>query len=217
MKLYNVVGSPNCRKVLAVINHLGLDVEIAYLDFFSGDLTSTKYLRINPNGRVPALRDGDFSLWESNAIMQYLADQVPGNSLFPDDPATRADIVRWQCWELAHYNRAFGTLAFETVAKPQFALGEPDAALVANALEDMNQFAPVLEGHLTSRDYAVGDDITLADYSLIHVEPFKEQIPFDWSGYPNLNAYYERMRAVPHWAQTAPGDNQALGRKPDAA
>lgn len=217
MKLYNVVGSTNCRKVLAVINHLDLDVEIAYLDFFGGDLTSTHYLRINPNGLVPALKDGDFSLWESNAIMQYLADQVPGNSLFPQDPQLRADIVRWQCWELAHYNQAFSTLAFECVLKPKFSLGDPDPVLVEPAREKLAQCAPVLEGHLTNRDYAVGDGISLADYSLCCLEGFKEQIPFDWSGYPKLNAYYARMRAVPHWIRTAPEDSQRLGVKPDAA
>ena len=56
---------------------------------------------------------------------------------------------------------------------------------------------------LERRDYLVGDDITLADYSVINIEGFKDMVPFDWSPYPHVNAYYERMRTVPHWAQTA--------------
>lgn len=217
MKLYYVVGSGNCRKVLATSNHLGVDLDIEYLDFFAGDLTRPDFVALNPNARVPTLTDGDFTLWESNAIMQYLADTVPGNTLFPQDARTRADIVRWQCWELAHYNNAFAMLAYETVLKPQFMQAEPNQSLVAYARESLAQFAAILEAHLADRDTVVGDGITLADYSIINIEGFKDMIPFDWSGYPRVNAYYERMRAVPHWASTAPESPEALGRKPNAA
>jgi len=214
MKLYYVVGSPNCRKVHAAVDHLGIQTEFEYLDFFEGDLKVPDYLRLNPNGLVPTLRDGDFILWESNAIMQYLADKVPGNKLFPKDEKMRADIVRWQCWELAHYNKAFGELAFETVAKPNLMDAAPDPGIVSWAKNELLRHAPVLELHLEGRTHMVGDGVTLADYSLIHVEMFKEAIPFDWSPYPNINQYYERMRAVPHWAKTAPVSAEATGRRP---
>ena len=120
MKLHAVIGSPNSRKVEAAISHLGLGgIEREYLDFFAGELGAQDYLRLNPNGMVPTLVDGALTLWESNAIMQYLADKAGGRSgetLFPRDPARRADVVRWQCWELAHFNKAFGVIAFEAVA-----------------------------------------------------------------------------------------------------
>ena len=94
---------------------------------------------------------------------------------------------------------------------------DPDQGLVAWAQRELARWAPVLESHLKGRQYVVGDGITLADYSLIHVETFKEAVPFDWSPYPNVNAYYERMRAVPHWAKTAPSSPEAIGRRPKAA
>ena len=214
MKLYAVVGSGNCRKVQATASSLGIDVDIEYLDFFDGDLTRPEYLALNPNGRVPTLVDSDFTLWESNAIMQYLADKVPGNPLFPRDPQTRADVVRWQCWELAHFNNAFATVAFQTVLKAALLKQEPDQPVVEWAMESLHEFAGLLESHLSNRDYVVGIGITLADYSIINIEGFKEMIPFDWSGYPRLNAYFDRMRADPHWAGTAPESPEALGRKP---
>lgn len=61
----------------------------------------------------------------------------------------------------------------------------------------------MLEQHLEGKRYLVGDDITLADYAMIHVELLKDMTSFDWSPYPNINDYYDRMRAVPHWANTA--------------
>lgn len=216
MKLYTVIGSPNSRKALAAVHQLGIAVEIEYLDYFESDLESPEYRVLNPNCMVPTLVDGDFSLWESNAIMQYLADKVPGNTLFPRDPQTRADIVRWQCWELAHYNKALGVLSFEAVAKTLLMDSEPDQALIDWAVQELGHFAPILEKHLRDRDYVVGASLTLADFSLIHIEPFKDAVPFDWSPYPNLNAYYQRIGALPTWSSSAPASPEAMGRRPAA-
>ena len=126
--------------------------------------------------------------------MQYLADKAGGDALFPRDPRLRADVVRWQCWELAHFNRAFGTLAFEMVAKPQLNFGPADDALVGIAKADLGRFAPVLEAHLAGRQYVVGDGITIADYSLLPFEGYRGIVPFDWSPYPSINAYFDHVR-----------------------
>jgi glutathione S-transferase len=217
VKLYYVVGSPNCRKVHATVSHLGIALEMEYLDFLRGDLRNPEYTRLNPNAKVPTLRDGNLVLWESNAIMQYLADKTPGNTLLPTEEGGRADVLRWQCWELAHYNRAFGQLAWETVAKPSFLKAEPDPALVSWAQQELNKYAAVLDRYLENREYVVGEGITLADYSLIHQEAFKETVPFDWSPFAGVNAYYQRMRAAPHWAKTAPPSREAIGNVPQAA
>lgn len=217
MKLYTVVGSPNSRKVQAVVNHLGLEIETEYLDFFSGDLRTPAYLAANPNAMVPTLVDGALKLWESNAITQYLADKAGSEALFPREPARRADVVRWQCWELAHFNKAFGTLAFETVAKPGFNLGPTDTALVEVVKRQLERFAPVLDAHMAGRRYVSGDGITIADYSLIHLESFQSAVSFDWSPYPHLNAYFDRMRKIEHWAHTAPSGREAIGRRSKVA
>jgi len=216
MKFYTVVGSPNSRKVQAVINHLGIAVDCEYLDFFTGDLRTPAQMAINPNGMVPALQDGELRLWESNAIMQYLADKAGDDKLFPRDPAVRYDVVRWQFWEVAHFNKAFGIVAFESVAKPAFGLGPTNQALVDAMTGDLRRFASVLDAHLAGRTCVVGGNVTLADYSLIHLEAFKDAIPFDWRPYPNLNAYFQRMAAVDAWARTAPSSPAAIGRKPKA-
>ena len=85
MKLHTAPGSPSGRKVQAVILHLKLDVQVQNHDFAKGELRAPEYLALNPNGSVPTLVDGDFVLWESNAIMQYLADKAGDQLLFPRD------------------------------------------------------------------------------------------------------------------------------------
>ena len=77
MKLYSFTPSPNARKVAAVIAHLGLtDIEHVLVRLQKGEHRKPDYLAINPMGKVPALRDGDMLLWESNSICQYLADRA---------------------------------------------------------------------------------------------------------------------------------------------
>jgi glutathione S-transferase len=217
MKLYTFMGSPNGRKVEAVIDHLGLDVEIEYRDFFGGELRSPDFVAINPNAMVPTLVDGAFTLWESNAIMQYLADKGGSDELFPRDIQKRADIARWQFWEVAHFNNAFGTLAFETVVKPKYNIGETNHALVEIARTEIARFAPVLDRVLEGRRYLVGDRITIADYAVIKLESYRSGVPFDWSPLRNLNAYFDRVAASDHWARTAVKDLSIVGRKPKAA
>jgi len=215
MKLYLIVGSPNSRKVLAVAKHTGIDVDIEYLDLFEGDTQQPAFQALNPNAMVPALVDGDVTLWESNAINQYLAEKAEDHALFPQQLALRSDIVRWQFWELAHFNQAFGTLAFESVAKPSFMGAEGNQPVISWAKDQLYRFASVLNNHMEGRAYVVGDNITLADYSMIHVEFFKEAVPFDWTPFPHLNAYFDRMRQSPHWAATAAESHEAIGRRPD--
>ena len=199
MTLHTVAGSPSGRKVETVINHLGIDVRIQLYDLFKGELHLPAYLALNPNAQVPTLQDGDFVLWESNAIMQYLAERVGDERLFPRDPQRRADVTRWQCWEAAHFNKAFGTLAFETVAKPRNNAGTPDETLVKQACAQLARYAPVLDQHMAKRRFVVGAGITLADYSVIQLEGYRALVPFDWAPYRNLNAYMDRMHTVDAW------------------
>lgn len=201
MILHTVPGSPNGRKVEAVILHLGLNVEIRHHDLFTGQLRSTDYLAINSNAKAPTLVDGDFKLWESTAIMQYLADTAGGNTLFPRDPRTRADITRWQCWEGLYFNAALGTLAFETVAKPKYNVGPPDSVLIEQARATLSRFAPVLDAHLDGRKYLVEDHLTLADYSMSAFEPYVNLVPFNFAPYRHIHTYFSRMRQSEHWAR----------------
>src|SRR5262245_763455 len=204
MKLYILPASPNSRKVLAVIHHLGLKVEIVALDLASGDTATPEFLALNPNGMVPVLVDGTFRLWESSAINHYLVERAGGSSLFPRDPRIRTDITRWQFWEQAHFNKAFGTLVFESVIKPKLGMGEASAGLVEFCLRETGRFAKVLEAHLQGRATLVGEDISLADYAMVCLEKYRDVTPFDWSPFPNINRYFDEVRETEAWIKSEP-------------
>lgn len=204
MKLHVVHGSPNSRKPLAVIHHLKLDVEVHPKNFLAGDLGTPDYLALNPNGMVPCLEDGDFKLWESNAIMQYLADSVPGNSLFPEDRRARADIDRWQCWELAHFNRATGAIVWENFVKGYFNIGTPDPAVIDTATQDLHRFAPVLDKQVSAQPFVCGKHATLADYSIGCMLMYTEAGKLPLDDYQNIKTWFERVQQLPGWAASAP-------------
>ena len=209
MQLYTTPGSPNSRKVMAVINHLGLTVDIRQLDFAAQETRKPFFVALNPNGMVPVLVDGDFCLWESNAINAYLADRSGGSTLYPRDLEARADINRWLLWEQAHFNRSVGTLIFESVIKPMFGMGEASQALIDFCLADIGRFAPVLEKRLQGRDTLIGDDVTIADYAMVCLEKYRGATAFDWSPFANINRYFDTIRALDAWKKVSAPDEAA--------
>jgi glutathione S-transferase len=201
MNFYTVNGSPNCRKVHAVINYLGLDVNIVEMDIFSGELAAPEFMALNPNGKVPVLEDGDFRLWESNAIMQYLAATAPDNSLYPDDPRVRADIHRWQDWEQCHFNRACGGFLFENILKSLFKIGEPDPVALKESEDNFITFAKILEQQLEGRDFILGENVTLADFSAGSMMIYAATAGIPLAPFKNITAWSNRLEGISAWAE----------------
>jgi glutathione S-transferase len=94
MKLYVLPPSPRACKVIALKNHLGLDCEMHIVDLGKGDQLSPEYIALNPNKKMPVLEDDGFVLWESNAILFYLASKKPQSGLWPADVKHQADVLR---------------------------------------------------------------------------------------------------------------------------
>ena len=204
MKLYGFPASPNTWKVRAVIAHLGVAVEDVLVDLGKGEQRRPEYLKLNPTGRTPTLVDRDLVLWESTAIMQYLASRTPG-PLWPDDTRVQADIVRWQSWHLQHWSAmACAPLLFESFVKPFFNMGPPDAAVMAKATQAFHREAAVLEEHLASRPYLVRGDLTLADFSVVSPLVYAAEGGLPIAAYPRLQDWSARVLALPAWRDTAP-------------
>ena len=99
MKLYADPITVNCRKVVAGLDLIGAQYELVHVDYFKAEQRSPEYIAINPNAALPTLVDDDFVLWESNAILQYVADKLGDTACYPTDLRVRADINRWLLWE----------------------------------------------------------------------------------------------------------------------
>lgn len=203
MKAYVFPLSPNARKVMAVAAHLDLPLDYQVVDLTKGETRTPEFLKLNPNGKMPVLVDGDFVLWESNAIMQYLASQKP-NGLWPDDARVRADICRWQCWQLSEWMPACGPLLWENLLKAMLQQGSPDAKAVQNAEANFLRTASILDQHLAQRDYLVGDDVTLADLAMAAPLEYAAAARMPWASHEHLQRWYARIDALPAWQKTKP-------------
>jgi glutathione S-transferase len=204
MKLYENPFSPNARRVLTVAHHLGIKLDEQLIDFTKGDNRKPEFLAINPNGRIPALTDGDFKLFESRAIIQYLASQKPDAGLWPSEAKAQADVARWLFWDAAHFAAALGSIAFERLVKPMMGAGEPSQSAIADALTQYERCAKVLDAHLKGRDWLVGKQITLADYSLAASLTYAAATDVPLDPYPNIKSWLGRIRELPAWRATEP-------------
>jgi len=205
LTLYTTPLSANGRKPLAVCRHLGLAPEITTVNVYTGEGRAPAYLAINPWGKVPTLVDGEFILWESNAILQYLAEAHGDFRLSSRDPQRRADIARWLFWESSAWQPAFVPVLTDFVgallvgARPP----SPDAVRWDDVrLQPLLQF---VDAHLRGREFLVGNALSIADFSvgamLMYVRPAR--FPFD--RYANLAAWYARLEATDAWKATAAG------------
>jgi glutathione S-transferase len=204
MKLYGFPASPNTWKVRALAAHLSIPLEFEFVDLTKGAQQTPQYLALNPTGRTPTLVDGEFKLWESNAILQYLASQTK-NPLWPDNARIRADIMRWQSWQLAHWSKeGCEPLLFQNLVKQIFNLGPPDAAAVAKGVEAFNKEAKVLDAHLGRQPCLVGKEITIADFAVAAPLFYADRAGLPVGPYANIKAWFGRVSALPAWKDSAP-------------
>jgi glutathione S-transferase len=203
IEIFAFPPSPRAFKAIAVANHLGLDVTVRALDFQKAEHKSPEYTALNPNQMMPTLRDGDYVLWESNAIMQYLAGRKPQRGLLPSDERGRLDVTRWQFWDLAHWDPAVETLLLENFVKPVLmGAGGPDAAVVAKGTEQFHRAAAVLDGQLKGRKYVIGEALTLADFALGAPLNYAAESRFPLESYPEIRRWHASLMALPAWQQT---------------
>ena len=203
MKLYGFPPSPNTWQVRALAAYLGVPLEFEFVDLTKGAQRTPAVLTLNPAGRTPLLVDGDFNLWETLAIMQYLASKKP-NSLWPNDARSRADITRWQSWTLAHWNRdACVPLLFERFVKKLLNLGEPDQAAIAKGVDAFAKEAAMLDAHLAKQKYLVGDGLTVADFAVAAPLFYAEKAALPLQPHPHIRAWFQRVSALPCWSETA--------------
>jgi glutathione S-transferase len=203
IELYAMPASPRAFKAIAVANHLGIEFTLRKLDLLKGEHKTPEYKALNPNQMMPTLKDGDYVLWESNAIMQCLAGKKPQSGLLPTDERSRLDVTRWQFWDLAHWDPAIETLLLENFIKPNF-LGVPerDEPAVAKATECLHRAAAVLDGQLKGKKYVIGDALTLADFALGAPLHYATPGRFPLEPYAEIRRWHAGLMSLPAWQKT---------------
>jgi glutathione S-transferase len=202
--LYTTPLSANGRKVLAVSRELELDPEIRLVNVYKGEGRSPAFVAINPLGKIPALVEGDFTLWESNAILVYLSERHGDHRLYSRDPRERADILRWLFWESSLWQPALSALLAPTVGHrllpsivpaPASAPDWKTAALVP--------LLALLESQLATRAFLIGTTPTLADFSVAGMTTYFRHAAFPFAAHPRIRDWCDRLDALDSWRASA--------------
>jgi glutathione S-transferase len=207
MKLY-YFETINPRKACAVAKYLGSPVEFVRVDLGKGEQKAPDYLAINPNGKVPALTDGETKIWEANAIMAYLA-RLTDSDLWPRDDDRQIEVTRWLSWSADHFTRHAGALYFQHIIKPLFLRAEPDTKAVEEATGFFKQFAQVLNDHLRGRKFLLGDTLTIADFSVGVTLPYAEKAKIPVGGFAEIERWHARLNELPAWREPFPAPKAA--------
>ena len=204
MRLHYHPRSSNSRRVLLTACHLAIDLELVVVDLAGGEQKTPEYLRLNPNGKIPILVDGRFHLWESHAIMQYLAEKSPEQDIYPQDVSARADVNRWLFWSANHFAPAAGLIIRERISKTIVSgLGAPDPSEIARGEAMLPAAALILDRHLAGRQWITQDRLTLADFAiaapLMHTAA--AQLPV--TEFENLQAWFARVQSLDAWTKSS--------------
>lgn len=203
MKLYFHPLSGNSRRALLVATELDVPLERIVVDLTKGEQRGEAHLARNPNGRLPVLDDDGFLLWESRAIMQYLCDKTPGQTLMPTDAQGRAEVNRWLFWCAMHLAPPEVTMVQENFVKPL--MGRPtDAAELAKAETLFEENASILDRHLAGRTWVARDHLTLADFSLAAGLALAGPAKFPMGDLVNVRAWLGRVQELDAWKKTTP-------------
>lgn len=195
MRLHGFAMSPNTRRAQLTLEESGLPYELLPVDLMSGAQKQPDYLALNPTGRVPVLVEGDFKLWESNAIIEYIAALVPERGLGPKNPRERAELSRWMFMNAAHLSPAQAHIFAHSIRLPE---DQRIPKLVENGRLEVDRCLGPLNDYLEGRDYIL-DRFTIADIAISASLGMAAMLSIDLTKFANVTAWLDRTRARPSW------------------
>ena len=192
--LYGVSGSRALRSIWA-IEEVGVPYEHVPTHFSEAS-TTPELLAVNPNGRIPALVDGDVTLFESMAINLYLA-RTYGGDLYPDNPVDEARAIQWSVWAISEIEPVQMRIVMHKFFVPK---EEQDPAVIEEAANDLQRPLNVLDGVLANQDYLLGDKFTIADLNVAGVMLLLQMVGHDYSAHANVQRWANDCYARPSLA-----------------
>jgi len=186
-------------------HHLKIELDLVVVDLFKGEQNSPRFLELNPNHMVPVLEHCEFTLWESYAIMQYLADMTPNQSIYPTDNRGRADVNRWLFWCGQVFMPGIGILNWENSIKSLAGVGSADPIEVARGERLLIEAANVLDKHLNDREWICDSGVSLADLAMAAPLADQHSAKLPVADLTNLQRWLKQVQALDSWKSTEAG------------
>jgi len=203
LRILGRLSSVNVQKVVWCADELALRYERVDVGGAFGGNDRPEYLAMNPNGLVPVIEDDGFVLYESNAIVRYLAAKhAPSVALWPAEPERRADIDRWMEWQSTGFTPAMLVAFWQLCRTPE---DQRDPKAIEASLQKGEKFAAVIDAHLAGRDHIAGDAFSPADIVVGCATHRWLGLPARKEQRPNLERWYATLR-------TRPGAKQVLSQ-----
>jgi glutathione S-transferase len=195
LKIWGRKNSSNVRKALWIAQELGVPYETQEAGGAFGLVDGPEYRAKNPNGRVPMIEDGDFVLWESNAIVRYLAARhAPDSALYPSDPQARAAADKWMDWTTSTFADAFRPVFWGVLRTP---VEQQDWVQINGAIKTLHSLLIVVDEALASQPYLSGAEFGMGDIPLGSFIYAWFEMPIERPAMHHLQAWYERLKARP--------------------
>ena len=191
LRIYGIARTRAFR-ALWIAKELGLDYEHVPIEIGEAGARKAEYLAVNPNGRLPAIEDDGFVLWESLAITLYLAKKYGNGTLYPATLEAEAKAWQWSFWAIAEVDRGVNIWSLHAVRLPA---GERNAALREEALRVIAKPFKILDAALATQPYLLGNDFTVADLNVAAV--ISRAVDMDLTHVPHLKAWLSRCLERP--------------------
>ncbi|ARU88691.1 glutathione S-transferase family protein [Pseudomonas sp. M30-35] len=192
LKVYGDYRSGNCYKVKLMLNLLGIPYEWIAIDILKGETQTEAFLAKNPNGKIPVLEFEDGTcLWESNAILNYLAND---SEFLPTEPRLRTQVLQWQFFEQYSHEPSIAVARFIRLYQnmPEERLAEYQRCHVMGY-----KALKVMERQLQNTPYLVGEQYSIADIALYAYTHVADEGGFDLSNFPSIRMWLDRVASQP--------------------
>jgi len=188
--------SPNTKRARLGLEEAGVSYTFHDVDLMSGAHKLAPYTELNPTARVPAMVDGDYKLWESNAILEYAAHLAKDKRLGPESTKERGDIAKWMFMGAAHLSPNIARIFAHTIRLPE---DKRIPQLVTEGRAEVDRCLAPLDAALAGKTWLVGERITIADISLAPPLTAAPMLQIDLSKFPNVTAWLSRITSRDTW------------------
>lgn len=192
LTIYGSDLSGPANKVRFVANFLGLEYKYRVMNLREGEHKQEWFLKINPVGKIPAMSDGDFNLFESGAICKYLCEKA-ASELYPKELKQRAIVNQWIDFSSLHIGVNMSKVTFNRVFAPR--MNRPvSQESIADGENFLGQQLPIIEQQLSEHKFLCGAQVTLADITLLSALDPAELSGVDLSKYPQIVSWRNNLK-----------------------